>query len=613
MRRGPIWVSLATVTAVVGLLTAAPGAEANVTAQGGGGTGGATAVVSGVRIGPDGEVVRTRREVPIRVSAAVTGDKPAEPAPKPAVKLDPRLAAAATDPAGAKGRQRVILTFQEDQKIPRLPDLDPALPRTAPANGQVQAQANTLVSGLAARRQPGYQALRSELARLDIQTLDTYWLIKGMVVDAPVSALPALAQRSDVSYVEPVATGARPPADSDPDNDEADARALMQTDPFFGRRGGYVGILDTGVRSSHTLFNPPRPWIREDLTNATSPNPEDDCWNHGTSTLGILGGNSNLGSDFRGITDLTVDSFKVYPTSRDASGNCNGFLDADAAVRGFQRSVAVLDRVIVAEMQAGGTETSAISTAADSAYDAGAVVIAANGNNGPNPSTVNVPAVAQKVLGIGAVDLKTLTTPSYQSLGPAPDGRTKPDLQAPTNVETASNASDTATQVFTGTSAATPHAAGAAALLRGYLGDAGTTDPGQIYALMIASGNRTSSFDNTHGAGLISLQPQGVFWWSNVTVGNKQVVDIPAVDAAGDGNHPFSVAIWWPEQPATHNDIDVSLVDPNGVVRAQSISVNGIFERLSLAGPVTPGRWTVRITGYSVLTGSQQVKAAWTF
>ncbi len=55
-------------------------------------------------------------------------------------------------------------------------------------------------------------------------------------------------------------------------------------------------------------------------------------------------------------------------------------------MRGFQAAVAVLDRVIVAEMQGSGDDLSAISLAADDAFDAGAVVIAANGNNGPTPA-----------------------------------------------------------------------------------------------------------------------------------------------------------------------------------------------------------------------------------
>ena len=115
----------------------------------------------------------------------------------------------------------------------------------------------------------------------------------------------------------------------------------------------------------------------------------------------------------------------------------------------------------MAEMQGGGSDTSAISTAADSAFDAGAVVIAANGNNGPNSSTVNTPANAHKVIGVGNFDVQTLSQIQSQSRGPAPDNRFKPDIQAPTNTETASNSSDSALRVFGGTSGATPYAAGA--------------------------------------------------------------------------------------------------------------------------------------------------------
>src|SRR6185312_14049355 len=160
---------------------------------------------------------------------------------------------------------------------------------------------------------------------------------------------------------------------------------------------------------------------------------QDDCWNHGTSTGAIISGNSNLGFAFRGVTGITLDSFKVYPTG------CFG-LDSTSAVRGFQRALAVLDRVVVAEMQGSGGATSAISAAADAAFDAGAVVIGANGN-ASQVTEVGSPGVAHKAIGVGAVDVQTLATVS-QINGPAADGRTKPDIQAPTNTETASNASD---------------------------------------------------------------------------------------------------------------------------------------------------------------------------
>jgi serine protease AprX len=565
-------------------------------------TAGTTTIAYHSELGPDGKIILTQTVVPVTVRNIPLGTKPAEPAPKPVSKLDPRLAAMADDMSTASGSQRVVVTFYEDRKIPRFPDLDPALPRTASVNVEAQARSDAIVDNVTAQRRAGYQALSTDLAQLGVRTLGTYWLFKGMVVDAPVSALAALAQRDDVSYVGPVETGAPPPADADPDNDEEDARALMRSDPLFSSTSqtGFIGILDTGVRASHTLFNnPSKPWIRQDLTNLANPNPDDDCWNHGTSTAAILTGNANLGNAFRGVTGITVDSFKVYPA------NCGG-LDSDAAALGFQHAVQVGDRVIVAEMQGVENENGGLAAAADGAFDAGAVVIAANGNNGPGSGTVNAPAVAQKVLGIGSVDLKTLTTPSSQSLGPAPDGRIKPDLQAPTNVETASNASDTATQVFTGTSAATPHAAGAAALLRSALGGGGAVDPGRVYAHMIANGSLTYPFSNTNGAGLVRLPVAGSTLSLPQTISNRQTFELPLPLGQPDVNQPISMAIWWPEQPATHNDIDLSLVDPNGFVRASSVSIGGVFERVSLS-PQLAGTWTVRITGFNVPSGSQLV------
>jgi serine protease AprX len=83
---------------------------------------------------------------------------------------------------------------------------------------------------------------------------------------------------------------------------------------------------------------------------------------------------------------------------------------------------------------------------------------------------------------------------------PRQDNRFKPDLQAPTNSETASTGclfgvrcamSDSAFRVFSGTSGATPYGEGAAVLARNWLrGTSFSIDPGQVYALLILSGQQ---------------------------------------------------------------------------------------------------------------------------
>jgi hypothetical protein len=300
------------------------------------------------------------------------------------------------------------------------------------------------------------------------------------------------------------------------------------------------------------------------------------------------------------VTAITLDSFKVYPNS------CGG-LNTTAVLKAFEKAVAVLDRVIVAEMQGSGSHTSAISLAADAAFDAGAVVIAANGNNGPGASTVNTPANAHKAIGVGAVDVETGAQQGYQSRGPTSDGRYKPDIQTPTNAETASNASNTALQTFGGTSGATPFAAGAAALLRNWLrGASFSIDPGQVYAHMILSGQDPYPFNNQVGAGELSLPLHGYQWWGKTTITNGAVVDIP-LGISGSYPNTFDGALWWPETATqSHNDVDLQLIDPYGVVRASSISIPSVFERARVAGYVVPGTWKLRIRGYSV-SGSQTV------
>jgi hypothetical protein len=116
-------------------------------------------------------------------------------------------------------------------------------------------------------------------------------------------------------------------------------------------------------------------------------------------------------------------------------------------------------------------------------------------------SSLVQPADCADVIGVGAVDLND--APEYfSSEGPTTDGRDKPDVSGPDRVQTSLTSS------FAGTSAASPHVAGAAALL---MAQYPTFSMAQIEWLLTVTAKDVNSagFDFRTGFGRISLDADG--------------------------------------------------------------------------------------------------------
>ncbi|UXH80731.1 S8 family serine peptidase [Roseateles amylovorans] len=587
-------------------------------------------VIHGALLSDGKTVTYTARPMPVDASTRVDfkKDKPEPPRELVRDKLNPRLQRLLEKDPSATAL--LVVNFRDHLTLPLLPEPDTDKGRDAEVNQAAMKRADALLSEFRERRDVQQRELVALLSdRYGGKVRERFWLVNAMAVEMPLRMAKELSSLDDVLSIELDDTGTIPPQNANSNDDVQDGRARMVSDPYFGLglTGGWIGLLDTGARFTHNLFNSPSHIdFRLDCVNGGANcnsgsgfNPNDDCWDHGTSSAAIISGNNRSGDAFRGVTGITLDSFKVYPTTFNSSNLCTGNLSVSASVRGFQRAVAVLDRVIVAEMQAGGSDTGTISVAADNAFDAGAVIIAANGNNGSAAATVNEPAIAHKVIGVGNFDVQTGNQVDGQSRGPAPDNRIKPDIQAPTNTETASNGcgwkqnctsggSDTGFRVFGGTSGATPYAAGAAALLRNWLrGTSFSIDPGQVYAQLILSGQQPYPFNNTSGAGKLNLPINGWAWWGKVTITHGGTIDIP-IEVSGGSPNNFDAALWWPETASqAHNDVDLSLIDPSGVVRGSSVSIPSVFERVRAAGAVPSGQWKVRVRGYNVPTGGQTV------
>jgi hypothetical protein len=94
-------------------------------------------------------------------------------------------------------------------------------------------------------------------------------------------------------------------------------------------------------------------------------------------------------------------------------------------------------------------------------------------------SSSPTPGDARGSFSVGAFDVTSLLPESYSSEGPTDDGRLKPDIAAPTNVLiTPGDPESDAINACGGTSCATPHVGGAAALLWGEVAAAG--GPGTV-------------------------------------------------------------------------------------------------------------------------------------
>jgi subtilisin family serine protease len=110
------------------------------------------------------------------------------------------------------------------------------------------------------------------------------------------------------------------------------------------------------------------------------------------------------------------------------------------------------------------------------------------------------PADARGAFAVGAVHWSDDVLESYSSQGPTADGRTKPDLAAPSVVDSASYSPE----AFNGTSAAAPHVAGAAALILEAFPD---YSPDQVAALLQerAVDLGETGPDNIFGGGRLNL------------------------------------------------------------------------------------------------------------
>src|SRR6185369_17791104 len=116
-------------------------------------------------------------------------------------------------------------------------------------------------------------------------------------------------------------------------------------------------------------------------------------------------------------------------------------------------------------------------------------ILIAAGNEGPDASTLDTPGTGYNAITVAAMnDAATASrgddsAANFSSRGPTKSGRSKPDIAAPGQLIHAAAYNSDGLLAMQGTSMATPHIAGAAALLT----QLGITDPLAIKAVLINS------------------------------------------------------------------------------------------------------------------------------
>lgn len=202
----------------------------------------------------------------------------------------------------------------------------------------------------------------------------------------------------------------------------------------FTGKGVTIAVMDTGVHP-HPDFDG-RLLGQADFVQGL-PMAYDDN-GHGTHVAGCAAGDGLMSEGIhKGMaSEANIVGIKVL------SGKGSG-RNSDI-IKGLQWAIENKDdlNIRIINMSLGGPsskdwENDPINQAVKAAYEAGIIVLAAAGNEGPGRKTVGSPGNSPHAITVGAADDRETADPSddtmagFSSRGPTKDGRHKPDIVAP--------------------------------------------------------------------------------------------------------------------------------------------------------------------------------------
>ncbi|MDG6244785.1 MAG: S8 family serine peptidase [Methanolobus sp.] len=315
-----------------------------------------------------------------------------------------------------------------------------------------------------------------------------YDIVPAIAANLPPKAIAALSRNPNIEFIEP----------------DGIASIVSETTPWgvdrvnapethalgFTGDGIKVAIIDTGVDHRHSDLAA-NYLGGYDFVNMDA-DPMDDH-SHGTHVAGTI---AALNNDIGVLGVAPLAGFYALKAA-DSSGSCswsNVIASIDWAVKN--------DADIIS-MSLGGSSSSTLRSACDNAYDSGVVLVAAAGNSG---GSVLFPAAYDSVIAVSATDSNNVRT-SWSSYGP------QVELAAP-GVSIYSTMPGSSYAFKSGTSMATPHVAGVAALLLSTdvsgtsydLNNNGQWDPAELRARLhsTATDLGETGKDDYYGYGLVN-------------------------------------------------------------------------------------------------------------
>ena len=206
--------------------------------------------------------------------------------------------------------------------------------------------------------------------------------------------------------------------------------------------GVHVYIIDTGIRTTHAQFGGRANKVYDAIGDGQGGN---DCNGHGTHVAGTVGG-----STYGVAKGVSLHAVRVL--------DCAGNGTDSTVIAGVDWVAANRQTPAVANMSLGGGASTALDNSVQGMINAGVTTAAAAGNDYGADACGSSPARVAAAITVGSTASNDAKS-DFSNIG------TCLDLFAPgSSIQSAWYTSDTATNTISGTSMATPHVAGVAAL-----------------------------------------------------------------------------------------------------------------------------------------------------